>query len=67
MASKKMRVEGFGIQRIPYPPKYKGRKVTPYIYKVRSDMNGNPIITVALNYQDKGKTKLWKNLILKGR
>ena len=62
-----MRVEGFGIQNIPYPAKYKGKKVTPYIYRVRTDNNGNPVVTVGLNYQDKGKTKLWKNIILRGK
>lgn len=66
MTTKNMRVEGYGIQKIPYMKTFKGKKVYPSIFKVRSDKKGNPVITLVLNVKEKGKFKTVRTKILRG-
>jgi len=65
MVTKKIRITGYGIGVITYPETYKGRKITPSLYKVRLNSKGNPVATVGLYYQKNGRKTLWKNKILR--
>lgn len=56
-----------GRVKVVVPTKYKGQKVKPFVYKVRSDKQGDYAVVGLYTYNknSKGYSKLWKNQIVR--